>query len=78
MAGVRRLEDLLSISGVQIVQRVDSILPQGDRGYQRPVVPLAGADARKRTIGLATRSGASGQGCFPAHRKILWRPLLDA
>ena len=69
MAGVRLVEDVVSISGVQIVHRVDAILVPGARGDQRPVVVLAGADATKRTILVATRSGAERSGAsFPDRR----------
>lgn len=69
MAGVRLVEDVVSISGVQIVHRVDAILVPGARGDQRPVVVLAGADATKRTILVATRSGVERSGAsFPDRR----------
>ena len=56
-------EDVLSISGVQIVYRVDTaILSPGDPEDQRPVVVMAVADATTGTIRVATRSGAEWWG----------------
>ena len=63
MAGVVLLEDVLSISGVQIMYGVDTaILPPGDPEDQRPVVVMAVADATTGTIRVATRSGAERWG----------------
>ncbi len=63
MAGVVLLEDILSISGVQIVYRVDTaIVPPGDSEDQRPVVVMAVADATTGTKRVAVRSGAERWG----------------
>ncbi len=62
MAGVVLLEDVLSISGVQIVYRVDTaILAPGDPEDQRPVVMVV-ADATTGTVRVAARSGAEQRG----------------
>jgi hypothetical protein len=78
MAGVVLLEDVVSISGVQIVHRVHAVLVPGDWERQRPVVVLAGAGAAKRTMPVATRSGALRSGVVlprpeePGLRKARW------
>ena len=53
MAGVVLLEDILSISGVQIVSRVDTaILPPGDpEDQRRGRTSLRASDARQRRAG---------------------------
>jgi hypothetical protein len=76
MAGLRRLEDVLSISGVQIVHRVHSIAVPGDQGYQWPLV-LAAAGATKRTIGVPIRSGAERSGACCISRSNLDSGRLD-
>ena len=56
-------EDVLSISGVQIVYWVDTaILPPGEPEAQRPTAVMGVAGAATGTVRVATRSGAERWG----------------